>query len=173
MNCRDHGGDTPLHKACLSGETAIMEKIIAKLAETGDIHLIPNYANLTPLHIVCREGHTEIVDLLLNLGFNEERSDSEGINSTNKSTPLQLACESGKEQIVAILVRNRVDVMPVREDGITEMHIAAKHGHIKVMEELLKSLERNINVVDANERTPLHYAAKNNHVEMIKYLIHK
>jgi ankyrin repeat protein len=55
------------------------------------------------------------------------------------------------------------------------VHIAAKRGYIKIMEELLKSESGRsiLEAVDANEQTPLHYAAKNNQPEMIKFLLDK
>ena len=179
VDVTDSAGDTPLHKACLSGETAIAEKILAKVKKTSKrkymyMYLLPNNANLTPMHIACREGYTEIVDLLLKFGFDLSGTHGTGIGS-NYSTPLHLACESGKERIVAMLVQNGADVLSKREGKITAVHIAAKHGYIKVMKELLKS-ERGrsiLEVVDVNEQTPLHYAARNNRAKMIKFLLDK
>lgn len=172
VNATDLAGDTPLHKACLSGETAIVEKILAKLKKTNrtkHLKLLDNYAKLTPMHIACREGHAKIVDLFLKFGFDLSRLNI----GSNYSTPLHLACESGKEQIVAMLVG--ANVFSEREGKITAAHIAAKHGYIEVMKELLKSKQGRsiLKTVDVNEQTPLHYAARNNRAEMIKYLLDK
>ena len=191
VNATASAGDTPLHKACLSGETAIAEKILAKLKKTNrtkHLELLDNYANLTPRHIACREGHAKIVDLFLKFGFDLSSTaktvDFFGFDlsstprpdiGSNYSTPLHLACESGKEQIVAMLVCKGADVLSEREGKITAVHIAAKHGYIKVMKELLKSKRGRsiLKTVDVNEQTPLHYAARNNRAEMIKYLLDK
>ena len=192
VNATDLAGDTPLHKACLSGETAITEKILTKLKKTNrtkHLELLDNYANLTPMHIACREGHAKIVGLFLKFGFDLsstaktvdffgfDLSSTPGPDngSNYTSTPLHLACESGKEQIVAMLVCKGADVLSEREGKITAVHIAAKHGYIKVMRELLKSKRGRsiLKTVDVNEQTPLHYAARNNRAEMIKYLLDK
>ena len=189
VNATDLAGDTPLHKACLSGETAIAEKILAKMKKTNRIkQVLYNHADLTPMHIACREGHAKIVDLFLRFGFDLsstaktvdffgfDLSSTPGPDiGSNYSTPLHLACESGKEQIVAMLVCKGADVLSEREGKITAVHIAAKHGYIKVMKELLKSKRGRsiLKTVDMNEQTPLHYAARNNRAEMIKYLLDK
>ena len=175
MNITDKNGDMPLHKACLSGETTAVEKILVKCAGEADL-LATNDAKLIPLHIACREGYSKIVKLLLRYELNQtsEHRSVRAVSITH-STPLHLACESGREETVKMLPLNSADIFAKREGGVTAMHIAAKHGHVKIMEELhVRSSGENIfEVVDANERTPLHYAAKNNQVEMIEYLLEK
>ena len=175
MNIIDDSRDTPLHKACLSGETAAVEKILVKRAGEADL-LLTNHAKLTPLHIACREGYFKIVKLLLQYEL-KQTGDHKSIQalSITRSTPLHLACESGREEIVKILLLNRADIFAERGGRVTAMHIAAKHGHVEIMKELhAHSSGKNIfMVVDANDQTPLHYAAKNNQVEMIEYLLKK
>ena len=175
MNITDESGDTPLHKACLSGETAAVDKILVKRAGEADL-LLTNDAMLTPLHIACREGYSKIVKLLLEYEL-KQMGDHKNIRvvSITHSTPLHLACESGREEIVKMLLLNSADIFAKRGGRVTAMHIAAKHGHIEIMKELhaCSSGENIFEVVDVNDRTPLHYAAKNNQVKMIEYLLEK
>lgn len=172
----DQNGDTPLHEACLSGETNIVEMILEKLKARGNINvLLPNDKQLTPLHIACREGFVDIVKLLLKYAFHQ-RDKLVAAEDNERSTPLHLSCENGREGndiIVQTLLLNNANIFAQMENGITPMHIAAHYGHVKVMGMLNSSGENIFEVLDEDDQTPLHYAAENNQVEMIEYLIAK
>ena len=170
----DENGDTPLHEACLSGETKVVEMLLEKLKARGAVDvLLPNDKQLNPLHIACREGYVDIVKLLFKYAFHQ-RDKLVTAQDNELSTPLHLACENGQEGndiIVQSLLLNKADIFAKMENGVTPMHIAARHGHKRVMEMLSTSGENIFDVRDIDEQTPLHYAAENNQVEMIEYLI--
>ena len=172
----DKNGDTALHEACLSGFTKIVEMILEKLKARGEINiLLPNDKQLTPLHIACREGHVDIVKLLLKNAFHQ-RNQLVAAMDNERSTPLHLSCENGREGnniIVQTLLLNGANMFAWMESGITAMHIAARYGHVKIMDMLSSSGENIFDAIDDYDQTPLHYAAENNQVEMIEYLISK
>ena len=53
------------------------------------------------------------------------------------------------------------------EKGCTPMHIAAKHGHLNVIQ-LIKTSIDVMNPADADGNTVLHYAAANGHLEIVQ-----
>lgn len=176
MNVTDENGDTPLHEACLSGETTIVEMILEKLKQSGTVNLLlPNDKELTPLHIACREGYVDIVKLLLKYGFHQRERLVEA-RDNEQGTPLHLACENGQEGnevIVQTLLLNNANIFAVMEDGLTPMHVAARYGHVNVMDMLNTSGELIFEEVDDDDRTPLHCAAESNQKDMVKYLLEK
>ena len=118
----DENGDTPLHEACLSGETKIVEKILEKIKSGRTINLLlPNDKQLTPLHIACREGYVNIVKLLLKYAFHQ-RDKLVTAMDNEKSTPLHLACENGvagNDVIVQSLLLNNADIFAQMERTTT------------------------------------------------------
>lgn len=173
-NITDENGDTPLHEACLSGETKIVELILEKMKKGGEVNLLlPNDKELTPLHIACREGYVDIVKLLLKYAFHQRDKLVEA-QDNEQGTPLHLACENGQkgnDVIVQTLLLNNADIFARMENGVTPMHVAANFGHVNVMKMLHSSGEKIFDEVDDDDQVPLHYAAENNQIEMIRYLV--
>ena len=53
------------------------------------------------------------------------------------------------------------------------LHLAAYHGWMDILIDLITKYKFNTNCTDSRGYTPLHYAIKNNHLEVIKYLINE
>ena len=62
MNVIDSSGDSVLHKAVYSGQTAIVELLLAEGADRN----ATDSDGATPLDLASSEGQTAIVELLLN-----------------------------------------------------------------------------------------------------------
>jgi ankyrin repeat protein len=60
-----------------------------------------------------------------------------------------------------------------RLDGTSGIHIAAYHGHVQVIRELLKAKRFNLTITRADEKgqTALHMAVLNDHVDVAAYLL--
>lgn len=86
----NHQGITPVHKAAIYGQTAV----IKRLSEAGYNNSILSTADIngdTPLHFAVRGGYTTTVKLLLSLGADANKPNKEG------ATAKSLSEQCGKE----------------------------------------------------------------------------
>ena len=58
-------------------------------------------------------------------------------------------------------------------ESVSLLHLAAHHGWIDIIMELIKKYEHDANCKDSRRRTPLHYAVSNNHLEVVRYFINE
>ena len=58
-------------------------------------------------------------------------------------------------------------------EQVSLLHLAAHHGWIDAVMNLIVKYKTNTNCKDSYKRTPLHYAAINNHLEIVKYFINE
>lgn len=127
----------------------------------------------TPLHFACHEGNVEVVKLLLAHVDDDCHKTSELIETMDneRNTALHLACESGDKTVVSILIAKNANLSALKQDDVSPMHIAARHGFTDIAEELMMRGEDLLNRMDCDHRTPLHYAAAQNQVKMIQLLL--
>merc|ERR1712137_591199 len=92
---RDRAGRTPLHNACFSGDTVILNMFLG----AKDIQL-DDMCNMgrTALHRASARGHVEIIQTLLNNGAQIDIKDENGL------TPLMLAAFHGQDQVIQLLL---------------------------------------------------------------------
>lgn len=157
-----------LHEACLGGSVTIVQELQKRIYKTNFSMMLEtkNNDDVVPLHIACREGHFEVVKLLL-----ECRKCTINIKSGVKcKTPLHFACESGNINIVKLLLENgaQKDVQS-RSSGSYPVHVAARYGHVEVMEEFADFID----VEDSFRNTPLNIAIRHNQVKMVEFLLMK
>ena len=55
---------------------------------------------------------------------------------------------------------------------MTSLHLAAKNGHLSVVEYLVNQ-KADINAKGENNQTPLHYAAENDHLSVVEHLVNQ
>lgn len=174
VNIQDEYMDTPLHEACMNGHQEIVKKLLAHIS-CSDIRAFnpQNSEFKTPFHFACHEGQAEVVQLLLAHVHDNYQMISLLLTTLDneRNTALHLACESGDEKIVAMLVREGANLLALKLGDVSPIHIAARHGFTEIANELIKSEEDILNVIDCEQKTPLHYSAAQNQVKMIQFLL--
>jgi len=90
----------------------------------------------TPLHVSAGKGNLDVVHTLIehNANVNVFNDDK---NNKNKKTPLMLAADRGFLQIVRALLKNKANVNTCDTNGILAIHMAARSGHLEVVQELI------------------------------------
>ena len=143
-NCKDSCGRTPLYYAASNNHLEVVRYFI------NEHHCDPmtrdNDGN-TLLHIACNYRHAQIVQYLL---------------STGKVDPLAKN-NNGETPMFKLNYWNRIPLL----------HLAAQHGWMDIVIDLITKYKCDTNCKDFHELTPLHYALHYNHLEVVKYLIHE
>ena len=172
---KDATQDTPLHEACRSGHHRIVDQLLSKikLDDHDTIGIDPqNNESQSPLHLACQEGNVKVVKCIFkHVDDRKTRVALTRTQDSEQNTALHHACASGSEEVVKVLLQNGADVFSKRHENIYPLHIAARHGFIKVAQVLLSSCESVMSVVDIHDKSPLHYAATYNEVDMANFLI--
>ncbi len=158
-------------------------------AVRGDDLGVADYDRRTPLHLAAAEGQLDVVEWLLDQGFDPNPEDRWG------GTPLDDAL-TGKHAEVASLLEGRggakgsstttevsADVLaaPAARSGArgsvnndqahsVQLIWAAKLGDLKAIQRLV-ARGAVLDVADYDHRTPLHLAAAEGHLEVVQALI--
>jgi ankyrin repeat protein len=159
---------TPLFWAARSGDTKLVERLLAHGAEVnlhaarylepGNVITGPRVWERdsgdkdgeTPLHLAAGEGHLEVVRLLLGNGAEVNARDE------NSRTPLQLACANHHAAVVKLLLEKGATVKGTDQLGNTALHAAS--GDTACIKHLLAA-RADINAANPEGITPLRLAA--------------
>ncbi|ELW72950.1 Transient receptor potential cation channel subfamily A member 1 [Tupaia chinensis] len=120
----------------------------------------------TPLHYACRQGVPVSVNNLL--GFNV----SINSKSKDKKSPLHFAASYGRINTCQRLLKDISDTRLLNEGdlhGMTPLHLAAKNGHDKVVQLLLK--KGALFLSDHNGWTALHHASMGGYTQTMKVIL--
>lgn len=181
-----------VNASVLSGDT---NKIDMMRSHGADLSAV-NYDHRTALHIACCEGNVKIVKHLLAYGVSvhiRDRHDRtalmEAISCDNHEIIRILvkcgahmtgSARSVGDQMCSVAARGVLkrlesyrlagaDLSLVDASGRTALHLACLHGHLDVVQYLLKHFV-DIDVADMLGLSPLYYAQKGEHSEIIKIL---
>jgi transient receptor potential cation channel subfamily A protein 1 len=125
-----------------------------------------DHSGCTPLHYAAKEGSLRSIHSLLQLGASINPK-----NNDNQS-PLHLAARYGRFHTVRRLLaspRGHLIINEMDGEGMTGLHIAAAHGHSRIVQLLLQRgalLHR-----DHRGRTPLHCSAVGEHIACMQQLL--
>lgn len=150
-----------LFEACQEGK----ESLVAQLIQDGA--MIDSYDpqnHDTVLHRVARTGNTRIAKQLLSAGANIDAQNG------HQETPLHVACMNEQADIVTLFVETyHAHPNAPKEGGITPLMLAAHHGHIEIINTLLKA-GAELNTRAANNKRAYHFALENKKHEASKRL---
>jgi ankyrin repeat protein len=181
---RERLGWTPLHAAAEKSEP---DRIEALLLRGADINA--RAANgQTPLHVAADNGNYGAIDMLLKRKADPNLKDNQGrtpvqlaIGSDDvvemllaggaEPTDILVASVAGRADLVGgFLAKNKDLVRAKTASGETPLHMAARLGHVKVVE-LLLAHGAEVNARDSSKLTPLHWAAGYARSDVVKLLL--
>ncbi|XP_067659864.1 putative ankyrin repeat protein RF_0381 [Haliotis asinina] len=156
--------DTMLHNACRRGTLAQVRQILSH--ELVDINS-RGKCGWTPVMIAAECGRRKLVDLLVKRGGDLSLTDDDG------NTVLHVASVKGHFKIVRyILSRETVDVNIAGQCNRTAVMAAARFGHRKVFDLLVKN-GSDLTTVDSDGNNILHIACIGGNVEIVKHILSK
>lgn len=86
-------------------------------------------------------------------------------------TPMYQAARCGKYDTIRELMRlGCMTINHPNRHGATPMHVAAGNGNFKCVQVLVE-FGATVNVLDANQRSPLQYAVEGNHYQIVEFIL--
>ena len=153
-------GTTPLHEACLEGNTAI----VSVLLEKSEDKFGREYARKL-LAAVNEDGDTP-----LHLG--KTASDQIGWQKFQYSVRMiqnSQGVSSGHTELVRKLLEYGPRINASNGEQLVPLHSAARVGDLQTVK-LLVEQNAKLNALDSLQRTPVYLAAMNDHKDVVQYL---
>ena len=145
--------------------------------------LEPKYGQ-TPLMYACRKGHVEVARRLLSLGASQQKVSARGrtalfeaiLGRHSSSNPMFLREPSQHNKIIELLVCEMpgdldVNMVHRQEFDRTALMLAARLGHVEMVQILLRNQSINLDVQDVNGMTALYLAAREDHYQITELLL--
>ncbi|XP_074843185.1 transient receptor potential cation channel subfamily A member 1 isoform X2 [Carettochelys insculpta] len=155
VSLKDQLGRNFLHLTVLQpGGLQHLDEKFLQMKYIKDLVVEEDDEGCTPLHYACRQGVPFSVNSLLDLNV------SVYSKSRDKKSPLHFAASYGRINTCQRLLRGMNDTRLLNEGdkkGMTPLHLAAKNGHEKVVQFLLK--RGALFLCDYKGWTALHHAA--------------
>lgn len=159
VNSRDNIGRTPLHMACLKGNSAVAKLLIKSNAAVKQL----DTNKVTPFMLACSSGNIELIKFLLTKNFDINAFNSFG------SSPLLEACINNSVKVISVLLENKAKVDCFNKNGDTPLHLACQSGHFEILNLLIKcDINSCINKPNVKGYTPFYLAISNGQHEMAK-----
>ncbi|MGI5172599.1 ankyrin repeat domain-containing protein [Treponema sp. OMZ 840] len=164
LSMRFNDGQSPLHFAVISGETAIVQYLIKEGSSTA----AKDISGSTPLHEAVRYGKTEIAAMLLDAGADINARDSMG-----KTPLLIISPDKKRQEIYQLLLQRGAAANAVDAYGDNALHIATM---TKTETAVLEALVERGAVIDSRNKkglTPLAQAVERKNAAHIAFFASK
>ncbi|KAL6971855.1 hypothetical protein U1Q18_031540 [Sarracenia purpurea var. burkii] len=150
-----------------------LEKQLSFGGERKKMKESPGKRGDSPLHLAARAGNMgKVRDILQRFDANVMR---ELISKQNMEgeTALYGAAENGHAHVVSEFLKHldlETASVPAK-NGYDSFHIAAKHGHLEVLKELLCYFPNLVMTTDSSNSTALHTSAAQGHIDVVNLLL--
>ena len=169
---------TILHFAAIYGYMGVATCIVNKIStftkneeEMKQYLNIQDYKGRTPLFYAAAEGWSRVTKLLVTRGAALEICTNEK-HIQPGSTPLMACCEKNTPECSKVLLDHGASIAHTRKDGADATYIAARYGHLEVIEQIIEreNIETIINRPTFRGRTALLTAAFHGHILVVRQL---
>ena len=184
----DRKGRTPIHLASIYGYLNVVEFIVDEVINSIDNEIKrEKYKNLRDLRgrssvfYAAAEGRQAVLAYLLDNGADPNMGTNENHYEPG-STPLMASAERNEIECFKTLVDKGADIFKTREDGADAIYIAARFGHLDLIQTFFESLLEDKRGKDVTKmmnrptfkgRTPILTAALHGHTLVLKeFLTH-
>ncbi|PFX27903.1 Ankyrin-3 [Stylophora pistillata] len=152
ISALDNKGQTPLHYAAQNDHSQVVTLF---LNHKPGVMMQQNAEGSTCVHIAAMKGSVSVIKELLKFnpsGITTAR------NKRKFATPLLLAASGGHKVVVEVLIDHGASASDEDADGMTVLHLAARFGHVDVLETGLSAL---------------HVAAQYGQIEVVREMLLK
>lgn len=165
---RDEDFRTPLHIAAAIGNLDILETLIESFLKRKNHESLATLEHgKTPLMVAAENGRYDVVNRLLDVGFNPNEKDHGG------HTALHYAVKSENEEIVRQLVKRGADVRGFNINtrlSDDALHTAVETGHIGIISFLVLA-GADLDKKNSIHMTPLMIAVSNMNADAVHALL--
>ena len=166
INAESETGATPLVLAAENGKIEALQFILQHKDKTVDIEA-KGAGGGTALHAAAIGGHVDVIELLLTNGADINAESETG------ATPLVLAAENGQLEALRFILQHKDKTVNIEAKGAgggTALHVAARKGHLNIIELLLTN-GADINAVSETGATPLVLSAQSGKLEALLFVL--
>ena len=159
----NENGETALILATRNGHTETVRLLFTVAARLPVRTESERGPRVTALHHAVYHGHRAIIDILL--------ADREAANAADERSfsPLHIAAMTGRADIAAQLLA-LADPNGMTDTRRTPLHLAARYGHLAVVDVLLRRDDIDLAARNVFGQTALHFAAYHGHTEIVRRL---
>ena len=169
---------TPLHLASIWGYKDVVSFIVDEIIDVLDddekkkYYLnLKDYKGRTPLFHAVAEERNSVAEVLVEKGASLEESTNEK-HIEPGSTPLMACAEKNNREGFCFLLNSGADLLATRNDGADATYIAARYGHLSILEDLEEygKVNKIVKRGTFRGRSALMTAALHGHLNVCKFL---
>jgi ankyrin repeat protein len=166
--CNRHGRSV-LRLASEYGRYSAVKRLLDAMTD-ADITAERHYDEETALFLAATGNHADVMELLIEAGFDIEKETPLGLRISGASTPLTIASFYGHQAAVRLLIENKANVNAMNGSGTLPLHAACLSDDVRTIQLLLDG-GADIDGINRDGIPVIHYAAARNSVEVVRLLI--